>query len=152
MAPIGSEAPKGVVAETDDMLSISVEKVCFIAAKARQFDVKDVVTDPEDGSNPADDGMRAVLEDHPDDPVFQELTAFINALVVDEQIDLVTLAWMGRGDGTIDDWTELRAEAERAHNNRTARYLLGLPLLADYLEAGLSEFGRSCGEFERQHM
>ena len=152
MAPIGSEAPKGVVAETDDMLSISVEKVCFIAAKARQFDVKDVVTDPEDGSNPADDGMRAVLEDHPDDPVFQELTAFINALVVDEQIDLVTLAWMGRGDGTIDDWTELRAEAERAHNNRTARYLLGLPLLADYLEAGLSEFDRSCGEFERQHM
>jgi hypothetical protein len=27
-------------------LSIATEKVCFISIKARQFDVKDVVTDP----------------------------------------------------------------------------------------------------------
>jgi len=56
----------------------------------------------------------------------------------------VALAWIGRGTGTIDEWQNLRAEAAREHNSRIARYLLGLPLLGDYLEEGLSEFGRSC--------
>src|SRR2546425_413119 len=82
--------------------------------------------------------MTSVLEDHKDDPVYSEITAFIGALTEDEQIDLVALAWLGRGDGTIEDWSELRAQAASEHNRRTARYLLGLPLLADYLEEGLS--------------
>jgi len=133
-------------------LAISTDKVCFIALKAREFDVKDVLTDPDDGSNPSDDGMVSVLEDNPDDPVVQELIAFINSLVIDEQVDLVTLAWIGRGDGTIEDWNELRAEAARVHNNHTARYLLGLPLLSDYLQEGLSQFGRSCSDFEKDHL
>lgn len=129
-------------------LAISPEKLCFIIVKAHEFDAKDVVTDPDDSSNAADDAMVSVLEDHPDDPVVAELTGFINALSEDEQIDLVALAWLGRGDGTIDDWAELQAEAARAHNKRTAAYLLGMPTLGDYLEDGLSEFGRSCEEFE----
>jgi hypothetical protein len=122
-------------------LSISPEKVSYIIAKAREFDVKDVVTDPDSGSNAADDAMLSVLEDHKDDPVVAELRAAIFALNVDEQIDLVTLAWLGRGDGGIEDWDDLRAEAARAHNRRTASYLLGIPLLSDYLEEGLSELG-----------
>jgi hypothetical protein len=64
----------------------------------------------------------------------------------DEQIDLVTLTWLGRGDGSPEDWDELRAEAQRAHNNRTASYLLGMPLLPDYLEEGLAQLGHSCAE------
>jgi hypothetical protein len=127
-------------------LSIATDKVCFIIAKAREFDVKDVVTDPADGSNPTDDGMVAVLEDHANDPVLQELVSAIHAMSVDERVDLVTLAWLGRGDGTIDEWSALRAEAARLHNNRTASYLLGLPLLSDYLAEGLSQFGESCVE------
>ncbi len=127
-------------------LSISTEKLCFIIAKAREFDVKDVVTDPDDASNPTDDAMISVLEDHRDDPVVKEIAAVIFAMSEDEQIDLVTLAWLGRGDGTLDDWTDLRAEAERAHNKRTASYLLGMPLLADHLEDALSQFGISCEE------
>ena len=129
-------------------LSISSEKLCFIIVKGREFDVKDSVTDPNEGSNATDDAMISVLEDHPDDPVQQELTGFINALTEDEQIDLVTLAWLGRGDGTVEDWDQLRAEATRAHNRRTAQYLLGMPLLPDHLEDALSELGLSCEEFE----
>lgn len=132
--------------DTAPNLSISPEKLCFIIAKAREFDVKDVVTDPDDSSNPTDDAMLAVLEDHPDDPVLQELTGFIRALTEDEQIDLVALTWLGRGDGTIDDWDEIRGEAARAHNKRTASYLLGMPLLSNHLEDGLSQFGISCEE------
>lgn len=127
-------------------LSISEEKLCFIIEKARQFDAKDEVTDPDDSSNPSDDGMIEVLEDHRDDPVVQEIAALIHSMSVDEQVDLVTLAWLGRGDGTPDDWNELRAEAARAHNNRTASYLLGMPLLPDYLEEALSQFGIPCEE------
>jgi hypothetical protein len=64
----------------------------------------------------------------------------------------VALAWLGRGDGTIDDWDELRAEAARAHNKRTAAYLLGMPLLADHLDEALSQFDRSCDDFEMGHL
>ncbi len=127
-------------------LSISEDKLCFIIAKAREFDVKDVVTDPDDASNPTDDAMLSVLEDHKDDPVVQELSAVIFAMSEDEQVDLVTLTWLGRGDGTIEDWSELRAEAARAHNRRTASYLLGIPLLADYLEEAIAQFGISCDD------
>ena len=127
-------------------LSISEQKLCFIIAKAREFDVKDVVTDPDDASNATDDAMLSVLEDHKDDPVVQELVAVIFAMSEDEQIDLVALTWLGRGDGTIEDWSELRAEAARAHNRRTASYLLGIPLLSDYLEEAISQFGISCDE------
>jgi hypothetical protein len=125
-------------------LSIPADKLCFIIAKAREFDAKDVVTDPDDASNPTDDAMVAVLEDHRDDPVVQELVAVIRAMSEDEQIDLVTLTWLGRGDGGIEDWSELRAEAARAHNRRTASYLLGIPLLPDFLEEAAAQFGISC--------
>lgn len=133
-------------------LAISPEKVCFIIIKAREFDAKDVVTDPDPGSNSSDDHMISVLEDHGDDPVAQEISEFINAMTEDEQIDLVALMWLGRGDGTIEDWSELRGEANRAHNRRTAAYLLGVPLLPDYLEEGLSQFGLSCNDMEMQHL
>jgi Protein of unknown function (DUF3775) len=137
--------PDEVSEKTPD-LSISPEKVCYIIAKAREFDAKDVVTDPDDASNPADDAMISVLEDHRDDPVVQEIAAAIFGMTEDEQIDLVALAWLGRGDGSIEDWNELRAEAARAHNKRTASYLLGTPLLADYLNEALSQFGHSCDD------
>jgi hypothetical protein len=38
------------------------------------------------------------------------------------------------------------------HNNRTASYLLGIPLLPDYLEEALAAFGRSCEEVEDEHL
>jgi hypothetical protein len=140
-----AELPAG---ETPDALTISPEKVCFIIVKAREFDVKDAVTEPDPGSNPTDDNETAVLEDHEDDPVLEELTSFIDALSEDEQIDLVTLVWLGRDDYTASDWATVREEATRAHNKGTASYLLGTPLLGDFLEEGLSMMGYSCEEFE----
>lgn len=145
--------PKEPVAEPPlPELAITPEQVCFIAVKAREFEAKDVQTIPDSGSNASDDQMYSVLEDTPDDPVFEELTSFINALNVEEQVDLVALAWLGRGDGKISDWAEIRAEAMRAHNDKTASYVLGMPLLPDYLEEALSLFGMSCMEFETGHL
>ena len=133
-------------------LSIATEKICFLIVKAREFDVKDAVTDPDDASNATDDGMISVLEDHGDDPAEDEIRGFIGAMNEDEQIDLVALSWLGRGDGTIGDWDEIRDQAAQAHNKRTAAYLLGIPLLADYLEEALSQFGLSCADVEMQHL
>lgn len=135
---------------TDDAspLTISPEKVCFIIIKAKEFDAKDELTDPDPGSNPSDDNDIAVLEDHGDDPVVEELTSFINALSEDEQIDLVALAWLGRDDYDAGDWESVREEAADKHNDRTAAYLLGMPLIGDFLEEGLSLLGYSCEEFE----
>jgi len=122
-------------------LTISAEQVGYLIEKAREFDAKDEATDVESGSNASDDRMIDVLEDHGGDPVVREISGFINAMSVDEQVDLVALMWLGRGDGSIEEWDALRAEAARNHINRTARYLLGEPLLSDFLAEGLTEFG-----------
>ncbi len=39
----------------DAKLAISPETVCFIITKAKEFDVKDAVSEPDPGSNPSDD-------------------------------------------------------------------------------------------------
>jgi len=70
----------------------------------------------------------------------------------DEQIDLVALAWLRRDDYSAADWPEVRQEAASAHNRRTAQYLLGMPLLGDFLEEGLSMLGYSCEEFEIERL
>lgn len=134
--------------EVEPPLTISPEKVCFIIIKAREFDAKDEVTEEDPGSNPSDDKGAEVLEDHPDDPVVEELTSFIESLSEDEQVDLVALTWLGREDYTVSDWPSVREEAAKVHNDRTAAYLLGIPLLGDFLEEGLSMLGYSCEEYE----
>lgn len=136
----------------EPVLTISADKVCYVAIKAREFDAKDAETDPNSGSNPSDDSMIGVLESHADDPVYQELQEFIDGLTEDEQIDLVALMWLGRGDGEVDDWDELRREAQRSHNDHTAAYLLAKPMLADHLIDGLSALGGSCDAFEKEHL
>lgn len=138
--------------EEESPLTISPEKVCFIIVKAREFDAKDEATEPDPGSNPSDDRDIEVLEEHEDDPVVEELTSLINSLSEDEQIDLVALAWLGRDDYSASDWPSVREEAARAHNNRTAEYLLGTPLVGDFLEEGLSMLGYSCEDYEIERL
>jgi hypothetical protein len=122
-------------------LAISSDKVGFLIQKARQFDAKDIEVDTDEGSNGADDKMIDVLEDDGEDPVVREISGFVAALTEDEKIDLVALMRLGRGDGTIEEWADLRKEAAEGNNGRTARYLLGEPLLGDLLAEGLEEFG-----------
>ena len=122
-------------------LAISDEKVGFLIEKTREFDVKEGASDPDSGSNGADDNMVDVLEDDGGDPVVREITGFINAMTEDEQIDLVALMRLGRGDGTIEEWDELRREAADGRDRNTASYLLGEPLVSDYLAEGLDAFG-----------
>lgn len=125
---------------------ISPEKVFFIIAKSRQAD--STATDLTANSGSADDDAVHGSRDRSKTTDLSELSGFIQDLNVDEQIDLVALMWLGRGDGDLDNWEDLRAEALRAHNDRTASYLIETPMLADYLEEALSQFGKSPEDFE----
>jgi len=127
-------------------LSISPEKVFFIATKSRQSD--GTAADLNANSGSADDDAVHGARDRSGTADRSELSGFIQDLNVDEQIDLVAMMWLGRGDGDLDNWNDLRSEASRAHNNRTASYLVETPMLADYLEEALSQFGMSPEEFE----
>lgn len=129
-------------------LSISSEKVCFLIVKAREFDVQDVDTELESGANATDDRMIDVLEENSDNPVEQEIRVFVAEMDEDEKADLIGLLRLGRGDGTMEEWAAMRAEGMREHAGNVAAYLLGEPMLGDYLEEGLSQFGMSCAEFE----
>jgi hypothetical protein len=124
-------------------LAISTEDVAFLIVKAREFDAKEANSDPDSGSNAVDDNMIDVLEDNGADPVASEIAGFFKSLTEEEQIDLVALMRLGRGDATIEEWEDLRREVAEEPDQRTARYLLGEPLLGDYLAEGLAAFGMS---------
>lgn len=120
------------------MLGINPEKVRQVIQEARTFDVKVADSDPDSGSNPSDDMGADILEDRPGDASYQELAEYIRSLDEEEQVNLVALAWLGRGTYGLEEWDEALAEARRAHNRRTAEYLISLPKLGDYLEEGLA--------------
>jgi len=121
-------------------LDLPLDKVSFIILKAREYDVKEEDSDPNEGSNPTDDGQTDVLEDGHDDPVREELIGAIRSLNEDQRMRLIALAWLGRGTYGLDEWDEAVATAQNEHRRRAAEYLLGLPLLGDYLEDGLAMF------------
>jgi hypothetical protein len=133
---------------TPEELNIAPDKVCYIIIKAREFDVKVDPVNPDPGSNPADDGETEILEDQAGDPTAAELRAAIDGLNDDEIIDLLALAWVGRGDFAGDAWAEARGLAAERHRRHSARYLMGMPVLGDYLEEGLSILGHSCEDYE----
>jgi len=130
-------------------LNINPEKVCFIIIKAREFDAKVDPVEADPGSNPADDDEREVLEDYADDPTFEELKGALETLDDDEVIDVIALAWVGRGDFGREEWPAARTLAQERHRGRSAEYLIGIPTLGDYLEEGLAALGHSCSDYEK---
>jgi hypothetical protein len=129
-------------------LEIAPEKVAHVIIKAREYDVKVGAwnSSPEEGD--AAEDPESILEDFANDPTRAELAGFIRMLNDDEQASLVALMWVGRGTFEPEEFDEAvdTARAERA--NATARYLLGMPLLANYLEDGLEKMGYSAEDVE----
>ena len=82
----------------------------------------------------------------------RELAGFINALNDDEQAHLVALVWIGRGTFEPEELDEAVETAKAERTTATSRYLLGIPLLADYLEEGLEKLGYSVEDVENDVM
>jgi hypothetical protein len=143
------------MAEKDEApveLVIAPEKIGFIIVKAREYDAKVEPDDEDSGSNPADDLEADVLEDTGDDATLEELSAAIDALNEDEVIDLIAIAWIGRGDFSKEEWREARALADERHRRHSAEYLVGMPALGDYLEEGLASLGYSPTDLASDHL
>lgn len=122
-------------------MDLNPDTVQFIIDKAREFHVKEGVTIPDEPLSPSEDWARQVLADHADDSVFQEIKSTIEDLEPDQQVTLVALMWVGRGDYSADEWDAAIAEAKDSWNTRTAEYLLGTPMVADFLSEGLDALG-----------
>jgi Protein of unknown function (DUF3775) len=127
-------------------LQIAAEKVGWLILKARAFDSK--VAPSIDAADASDEDESELLDNRPGDSDVAEIVGFVRGLNEDEETDLVALAWVGRGTFDIEDWQEARQTARDEKTTRTERYLLGMPLLADYLAEGLEAFGIDPGEAE----
>ena len=123
------------------MISVNPETVQFVIDKAQEFHAKEQVSIPEEPLSPADDWARQVLADHVDDPTYEELVATINDLDPDQQVCLVALMWLGRGDYAIEEWEVALEMAQERRSGPTADYLIAKPLLATYLREGLALHG-----------
>ncbi len=130
------------------MLTISPDTACYVIVKARELFVKFA---PE-GLNDDPDDVERILEDYADDPTSEEIRQFLDAQNEDALNELLALMWVGRGDYAVDDWQAALDAAKNLHHRHPIDYMLGTPLLADYLEEGLSKFGRSCEGFELGRM
>ncbi|MPZ10005.1 MAG: DUF3775 domain-containing protein [Kiloniellaceae bacterium] len=129
-------------------LEIDPAAVCFLIAKARAFDAKVASADRDEVSQPGEDDMHDVLEDYGDDPVAEEIRGAIEDLNEDEQVELVAMIWVGRGDFSVTEWEEALTAARERHTGPSAKYLLGMPLLGDLLEEGFTALGYSCLDYE----
>lgn len=82
-----------------------------------------------------------LAEEESEDLTEREFRALVGDLNVDEAAELVALAWLGRGDYDAAEWNSALAAARERANRRTAKYLLGMPMLGDWLEDGLEALG-----------
>ena len=121
-------------------LELNRDTVQFLIDKAHEFHAREDVTFPEEPVSADEDFAQQVTADYGADPYYQELKTTIEDLEPDQQISLVSLMWIGRGDYTLDEWHEALKHAEDSWTDHTADYLIGTSLLADYLAEGLEQF------------
>lgn len=130
-------------------LTIDPDTVRFFILKARAISAAvnedysagsehEVEFDEEANDSHHHDGL---AEEEEENLTAEELRELLDDLNVDEAAELVALMWIGRGDYDVSEWTEAVAEARQRVNSRTSQYLLGNPLLGDWLEEGLEAIG-----------
>jgi len=129
-------------------LTIAPDTVRLIIEKARAVSAA-VNEDYEDGAEHevelGDDARDThhhdgLAEEETEDQTEKELRQIVRELNVDEAAELIALTWIGRGDYEAAEFADAVAEA-RQRNYRPARYLLGMPMLGDWLEEGLEAIG-----------
>ena len=129
------------------VLEISLEKVAHIIVRAREYDAKVGAWDEQSSDQNTDSD--SILENFASDSTRNEVAEFIAGLNIDEQVNLVALMWVGRGSFAPEDFAEAVSIARSERVNKTEDYLLGVPLLSDYLEEGLDKLGFTVEDAEK---
>jgi hypothetical protein len=126
-------------------LRISTDKVCDFIEAAREVAGK-VPSTAGDHTTTGDDSKLVTIEDYPgEDDRRGQMVEFIAGLNVDEQIDLLALIMLGRGDYDIAEWDIAVAEAQGRLAARDPDFMIGDAALPEYLGDGLEAFDKSCG-------
>lgn len=125
--------------DEDFDLGISLESVAAIVDAARA-----VQEGEESGALAREEEDEEGLDAEDDENMDEDaLRAFIADLNEDEQASLIALAWVGRGDYSGEEFEEARTLAKERNIRDPSEYLLGIDMLGDMLEEGLSELGLS---------
>jgi hypothetical protein len=125
-------------------LGISLEIVATIV------DLANAVQDAEEGLLSGEDDEDEDEDEEEDEITEQMLTDYIDELNEEQQVALIALAWVGRGDYEPEEWQEaLKIAAERNARGDASAYLTGMEGLGDLLSEGAGAFGLIIEEVER---
>lgn len=91
------------------------------------------------GGNATDDQVTATLQETEGDLSRNEITQEIESMNDEQQDALVALFWIGRGDAEPAAWEQTKALARQQHEGLVSRYLLGKPMVGEYLTEGLEK-------------
>jgi len=126
------------------MLQISPRRVAHIIIRAREMEAKVGTWDRSGDSTDSD----SILESRRGDATEAELRAFIRRLNDDEKASLVAIMWIGRETFDAEELEEAMQTAREEATTPTEKYLLGVPLLSDYLESGMEKLGVDVADAE----
>lgn len=126
-------------------LEISLESLCRILQRAREYEAQVPADEADDGSNPTDDGVMAVLDDETNDSVEEELRAAVEDLSEDEQRELVALILVGRGTYEVSEWQEAIEMADEEAPD-VASWMMDQPMIAALIDAGMAAVELSCDD------
>ena len=126
-------------------LETPLDIICRIIQRAREVEAEVPSADAENDDAPIDsDDDLDMLEDDMNSVSADELRTAIDDLADDQQAELLALALVGRGTYDPSEWADALEEANDADAEPVLEQLLDMPMLGDYLEAGLAAFDMSC--------
>lgn len=120
-------------------IDLNRETIRFLIDRVREFQTRDDIDFDDEPDVDEDDWSGEMSDSFAEDPYYQELKTTIEDLEPDQQITLVAVMWVGRGDYSPSEWDDALREARRNWNEHTAAYLLGTPMLSDYLAEGVEQ-------------
>lgn len=95
------------------------------------------ISDP--GGNASDDEVVVTMQETQGDLSRTEIAQDIDSMNDEQQDALVALFWIGRGDSDPEAWEQTKALARQQHEGLVSSYLLGQPLVGDFLTEGLEK-------------
>lgn len=124
-------------------LSLKTDYVQMLILKVRAVMAQEGTVTPLSESNPSDGKIPATLQEDREYLVREEVISEIQGLNKEQQLELVALMWLGRGDSESEEWGNLVKLAAERQEIPVENYLLEHPLLADYWAEGLDQLGLS---------
>lgn len=125
-------------------LEVNPDDVCRLIQIAQEFHAQDAVVLPDEPEMPPEDLASSALATYATDPILEEFRSVVTDLDRSQQVEVVALMWMGRGDYSPEEWKTVLQEASNEWTSYTADYLLAHPMVADHLSEGLEMLGYSC--------